>query len=217
MGTCRTCKHIIEDAEKEPCRSCALKNGGTMSHWEAIPPEYDPAEVAFSKVQDSGERKEFSTGAKRDIQEGKGRCDLLPLDVIANVLNNEPHGNPNAVLKCIQRFVEEKTAYHLYDALESFCTEREWNFPEMLLELAVHFEEGNKKYPPGEDGVANWKLGIPVHSYIDSSVRHYLKYRRGDTDERHDRAFCWNVVCCIWTMIHKPEMNDLPQIKNGKL
>ena len=34
-------------------------------------------------IKDSGERKEFSTGAVRDIQEGKGRCDLLPLDVVA--------------------------------------------------------------------------------------------------------------------------------------
>jgi hypothetical protein len=29
-------------------------------------------------VQDSGKRQEFSTGSLRDIQEGKGRFDLLP-------------------------------------------------------------------------------------------------------------------------------------------
>ena len=29
-------------------------------------------------IKDSGERTEFSTGAKRDIQHGKGRMDLLP-------------------------------------------------------------------------------------------------------------------------------------------
>ena len=29
-------------------------------------------------LHDSGNRHEFDTGAKRDIQEGKGRCDLLP-------------------------------------------------------------------------------------------------------------------------------------------
>lgn len=29
-------------------------------------------------IKDSGERTEFSTGAKRDIQRGKGRMDLLP-------------------------------------------------------------------------------------------------------------------------------------------
>ena len=34
-------------------------------------------------IKDSGERREFQSGAVRDIQEGKGRCDLLPLDVVS--------------------------------------------------------------------------------------------------------------------------------------
>ena len=29
-------------------------------------------------LQDSGNRREFETGAVRDMSEGKGRCDLLP-------------------------------------------------------------------------------------------------------------------------------------------
>ncbi len=29
-------------------------------------------------LKDSGNRREFETGAVRDMQEGKGRCDLLP-------------------------------------------------------------------------------------------------------------------------------------------
>lgn len=32
----------------------------------------------MSKLKDSGHRREFETGAVRDMQEGKGRCDLLP-------------------------------------------------------------------------------------------------------------------------------------------
>ena len=72
-----------------------------------------------------------------------------------------------------------------------------------FLEVAKHFEEGAKKY--GED---NWQKGIPTHCYIDSAVRHYLKWLRGDNDEPHDRAFVWNILCCIWTCIHKPKLND---------
>ena len=34
--------------------------------------------MEFNSVKDSGKRQEFETGAKRDIQEGKGRYDLLP-------------------------------------------------------------------------------------------------------------------------------------------
>ena len=33
-------------------------------------------------IKDSGERREFETGAVRDIQEGKGRYDLLPWEAI---------------------------------------------------------------------------------------------------------------------------------------
>lgn len=32
----------------------------------------------MSEILDSGNRTEFESGAVRDIQEGKGRCDLLP-------------------------------------------------------------------------------------------------------------------------------------------
>ena len=38
------------------------------------------------KILDSGERREFNSGAVRDIQEGKGRCDLLPLEPVAKLL-----------------------------------------------------------------------------------------------------------------------------------
>ena len=34
-------------------------------------------EIAFNKVQDSGERRKFKSGAHRDMSSGKGRFDLL--------------------------------------------------------------------------------------------------------------------------------------------
>jgi hypothetical protein len=79
----------------------------------------------------------------------------------------------------------------------------------MFLEVSKHFEEGAEKY-----GEYNWQKGIPTHCYIDSAVRHYLKWLRGDEDEPHDRAFCWNILCCTWTCIHKPELNDYPFVQN---
>ena len=77
-----------------------------------------------------------------------------------------------------------------------------------LLEVSKHFEEGAKKY-----GEYNWQKGIPVHCYIDSAVRHYLKWVRGDKDEPHNRAFVWNLLCCIWTITNKPEREEVD--KNG--
>ena len=146
-------------------------------------------------IQDSGQRREFATGAVRDIQEGKGRCDLLPLEVVADLI---PKTVPEALNRC------EKTGnpQALENALVIFADEVFDGMPNMLLEVAIHFEEGAKKY-----GESNWQKGLPASCYVDSAVRHYLKYMRGDTDERHDRAFAWNLMCCIWTCWHKPELN----------
>ncbi len=147
-------------------------------------------------ILDSGERREFDTGAVRDIQEGKGRCDLLPLDVASMLL-------ADATVEAISNFAESGDTDELCFALDRFRVVKGWDDPTMLLEASKHFEEGAKKY-----GEHNWQKGIPTHCYIDSAVRHYLKWLRGDKDEPHDRAFVWNILCCIWTCQHKPEMND---------
>ena len=152
------------------------------------------------EIKDSGERREFDTGAVRDIQEGKGRCDLLPLDVVASYLND------NVILQ-IESFRQTKAIHYLFNALDAFQSAWESDIIDpfdMILGVSKHFEEGAKKY-----GEYNWQKGIPVHCYIDSAVRHYLKCRRGDNDEPHDRAFVWNILCCAWTVIHKPEMIDV--------
>ena len=78
-------------------------------------------------------------------------------------------------------------------------------FIEDTRKSGVAFEDGAKKYSPN-----NWKLGINVHCFIDSAIRHYLKYLRGDTDEPHNRAVLWNLVGAFWTHDHIPSMVDLP-------
>ena len=83
-----------------------------------------------------------------------------------------------------------------------------WDYYTMFLEVSKQFEDGARKY-----GDRNWEKGIPLHCYIDSGVRHYLKHRRGDRDEPHDRAFIWNLMCAMWTQEHKPDMVDLPFAK----
>lgn len=155
-------------------------------------------------IKDSGNRREFDTGAVRDIQEGKGRCDLLPLGVVAKHMAHL-QDDENLVLLGIHRFTEENYIDILHCVLSIFCEQRKWDKPTMFLEVSKHFEEGCKKY-----GERNWQKGIPSSCYIDSAVRHYLKWLRGDTDEPHDRAFCWNILCCIWTCINKPELNVYP-------
>lgn len=158
----------------------------------------------MSKIKDSGNRREFPTGAVRDMAEGKGRCDLMPLDVIGRAMNNN-------ILKAIDSFQTTSDVGFLYAILSEFIEDK-WFYDSItpysnaFLELAKHFEEGAIKY-----GVGNWKVGLPTDCYIDSAIRHYLKWLREDDDEPHDRAFVWNIVCCIWTCEHKPELNVYKQ------
>lgn len=152
-------------------------------------------------IRDSGSRTEFSTGAVRDIQKGKGRCDLMPLDVVGHILNNP-------TLAFIYQFQTSGIVQHLMDALTSSGVYHDIHT--MLLEVSKHFEEGAEKY-----GENNWQKGLPAKCYINSAVRHYLKYLRGDTDEHHDRAFCWNIICACWTCKHRPELNDYAPGKLG--
>ena len=157
-------------------------------------------------IKDSGNRREFESGAVRDIAEGKGRCDLLPLDIIGQLMHDD-------VLELIGIYIRDGEPKHLWDAIDLFqykafkmgmvtTTQRIAN---TLLEVAKHYEEGARKYAE-----RNWEKGISLHCYIDSGVRHYLKFLRGDEDEPHDRAFVWNMLGAIWTQTNKPELIDLP-------
>ena len=157
-------------------------------------------------IKDSGERSEFSTGAVRDIQRGKGRCDLMPLDVVSDLYLIEFGQDDHAhkVIGNIYRFTQTGDCLHLHNALAEFLDESDFTtWSDMLLGVAKHFEEGAEKY-----GENNWQKGLPVKCYINSAIRHYLKWLRGDDDEPHDRAFCWNIMCAIWTCKHKPELNE---------
>lgn len=150
------------------------------------------------EIKDSGERREFETGAVRDIAEGKGRCDLLPLNVI-HLLTED------VIFKLIETYIRTGNAAFLLSVITQFSKEHFGNLPSAMLEVAIHYEDGANKYAE-----RNWEIGIPLHCYIDSGVRHYLKFLRGDNDEPHDRAFLWNIMCAIWTHTKKPEMIDLP-------
>ena len=110
----------------------------------------------FTVIKDSGERTSFSTGAVRDMHEGKGRMDLLPWVAI--------------------------------------------------MEVSKHCENGAKKY-----GEHNVDKGIPVHSLMDSGMRHAAKFMIGCIDEDHLVAACWNLLWALEMQIMgDPELKDVP-------
>lgn len=150
------------------------------------------------KIKDSGERRKFETGAVRDISDNKGRCDLLPLYTISKIVGG-------TLFEHIEKYIRTGDIDCLYFTVKHFAITHYNGYSSAMLEVAKHYEDGAKKYAE-----RNWEQGIPLHCYIDSGIRHYLKFMRGDTDEPHDRAFLWNMLGAIWTHQNKPEMIDLP-------
>ena len=71
-------------------------------------------------------------------------------------------------------------------------------------ELAIHCEQGAKKY-----GERNCEKGIPIHSLIDSAIRHLSCYLRGMKDEPHLRAALWNIAFAIWMEKNRPDIEEM--------
>lgn len=157
-------------------------------------------------IQDSGNRREFKSGAVRDIDSSKGRCDLLPLSTVGDYLSRVTQNSElEKLFVNLSSFIYSGINRFAYLAIDNFCAMRNWTPCTSILEVSIHFAEGAEKY-----GERNWEKGIPVHSYIDSAVRHVLKYVDNWTDEPHDRAFIWNILCALWTIEQYSELNDLP-------
>ena len=156
-------------------------------------------------LKDSGDRTEFQSGAVRDLGEGKGRFDLVPLSVLSEMFRLYSKDDLAEVITNIDKFLYSLDKKYLYNALNGFCALRQWSIHGCALEVSKHFEDGANK-----SGTPNWEKGIPLHSFIDSAVRHLIQWDKHDMSDPHDRAFVWNIMCAIWTLDHRHEQVDTP-------
>lgn len=87
-------------------------------------------------IKDSGKQREFGTGAIRDFAEGKGRCDLLPLEEVAELL-------PSDTIKHLAQLSKEPTnVNHIYAALRSFADEIKLPLETLMIEASKQYEGG---------------------------------------------------------------------------
>lgn len=86
-----------------------------------------------------------------------------------------------------------------------------------LKRLARHYELGAEKY-----GDRNWEKGQPVSRYLDSAMRHLVRYLDGERGEDHLTAAAWNLAAAIHTqeMIRRGslprELDDIAERLEGK-
>lgn len=166
--------------------------------------EFHPNTVKESSaptILDSGDRKKFDSGAVRDISEGKGRFDLIPISIVATLFDDV---KISRILSMLHEFMVNKDYHALVIVINTFCEYHNWTIPEMLLEVAKHYEARCVKY-----GERNWEKGIPLHSYIDSGLRHLMKFLLNYNDEPHDRAFIWNMLGAMWTVTYRSDLDDV--------
>ena len=158
--------------------------------------------------------RKFDTGAVRDIGEHKGRCDLMPLDICADLLFiRQPENSSSDINLNVQRFIKSLNkyvhfGYHKKDILDTILSFYECTAIspfDAFLRVSKRFELGNEKY--GKD---NWKKGIPIHSYLDSALRHFMEIFIPDSpEEDHAGACLWNLICMYWTAEMLPDMIDI--------
>ena len=163
------------------------------------------------KILDSGSRREFSTGAVRDISENKGRMDLLPFDTLSAMTsyyedneNDVKEFSLSTIFYYVNSFVVTRDSVHIVDLLCSFIKHAYDDINTAIIEYSKHVQAGANKYSK-----YNWNKGLPTHCFLDSGLRHGVKYLRSDNDEPHDRAFLWNFICLLWTLVHHPELDDI--------
>lgn len=80
-----------------------------------------------------------------------------------------------------------------------------------LLRLSLHYENGAKKY-----GRFNYLRGIPLSSFIDSAMRHLVKYIAGWDDEDHLAACAFNILGALQMEEENPGMCDIEWRKGLK-
>lgn len=179
-------------------------------------------------IKDSGTRRTFNTGAVRDMQDGKGRNDLLHPGVMLFILRWVTTNPLQADTKELMQLRAKEYLYAWYEgnpckvelptianlALAYMCAchmllgnglhktlSPLQMFVTGTVELSKHYEKGAKKY-----GDHNWSKGIPSISFYDSAHRHLDKDILGLIDEPHIEAMMFNIVGLIYNHLYRKDL-----------
>lgn len=162
----------------------------------------------MSELIDSGVRVNFDSGAVRELSEDKGRMDLIPLSFLVDLFlycdsSDEIILDETLIIKHINDFLSNKEPKLLLAAFQHFSLLAYDNIYEAILDLSHNLQQGAAKYSDW-----NYARGLPMKTFIDSSLRHLMKFLAGWEDEPHNRAVLFNLMAAYWTYVNKPECRD---------
>jgi len=189
------------------------------------------------EIKDSGERRDFDTGAKRDMDHDKPRFDLIPMTVIRKVIDFYP---------------QKKMFRDLPESISNDLKVIMWNLGllwgetvnnDLLLELiwivleAIRNQETDsilKIQNNSYDGLHlispktylrlanhygggakkydpwNWSKGMPLSIFHASLMRHIFAVMNDMTDEDHLSAIFFNAACILhFTIIGRTDLDDV--------
>ena len=79
--------------------------------------------------------------------------------------------------------------------------------PHALLRIGGLLARGADKY-----GERNWEKGMPYSRFLASAFRHLLQYAKGDRDEDHLAAVCFNIMAIIhFEELGRTDLDDIMQ------
>lgn len=179
----------------------------------------------------------YSTGAVRDVTPDKLRYDLIDVgwlialedenrqdeqyDDDGNLTVSHYSGLDN-VLECLHMALSKNDPsgllratnmivadYLEYNSIDTDTEGAAFGMPcPILTNLAKHLTETSKHY-----GYDNWRKGIPLSSYHQSFLRHYVSWLNSETDEDHYSACLFN-LCGLWYTMTAITWGKLPEELN---
>ncbi len=191
----------------------------------------------FGKIEDSGERRGFSTGAKRDVDGDKPRFDLIPMTVLQRVvLCHDDFDLSDIVTKDISDKLKARImnlgfswgAYPLDDTLLEIiwiCLEviALQEDDRVLLTNSQEFCGLHAISPKTYLRIANhygggakkydpwnWSKGMPFSVFHASLMRHIFKIIDNEVNEDHWSAIFFNAVAILhFGMVKRTDMDDV--------
>lgn len=156
-------------------------------------------------IKDSGSRTAFESGAVRDYNPSdKGKPSLMPLLVVGGWLQDTMFCKFDTLVECMENNDWENAIIAINDLQKKFRTKAYADRTSFVIALSRHYFLGCQKYSKN-----NWKKGISWDSFVDSAIRHYVRWLDGYDDEDHAAAFLWNLSALEWSILNGVYYNEV--------